>query len=146
MGFFSGQGGIRTLGTVLTYTRFPIVLFRPLRHLPFAYCRKFSAVRRKYTLIATKLQALFLFFSFFGGIASKLLTFRTKSKQKATRIQKGIGWRNEPLRPRLERGTPSLEGSCSIQLSYRSRMRGHPTTLSPAWQDKKIDTSLPVAA
>ena len=31
---FNGQGGIRTLGTLLTYTRFPIVLFRPLRHLP----------------------------------------------------------------------------------------------------------------
>ena len=30
----NGQGGIRTLGTLLTYTRFPIVLFRPLRHLP----------------------------------------------------------------------------------------------------------------
>ena len=26
----SGQGGIRTLGTLLTYTRFPIVLIRPL--------------------------------------------------------------------------------------------------------------------
>ena len=33
---FSGQGGIRTLGTLLTYTRFPIVLFRPLRHLPIS--------------------------------------------------------------------------------------------------------------
>lgn len=28
------------------------------------------------------------------------------------------------LRPRLERGTPSLEGSCSIQLSYRSMKNG----------------------
>ena len=28
-----GERGIRTLGTLLTYTRFPIVLFRPLRHL-----------------------------------------------------------------------------------------------------------------
>ena len=30
---FGGERGIRTLGTLLTYTRFPIVLFRPLRHL-----------------------------------------------------------------------------------------------------------------
>jgi hypothetical protein len=30
---FSGEGGIRTLDTLLAYTHFPGVLFRPLRHL-----------------------------------------------------------------------------------------------------------------
>jgi hypothetical protein len=29
----SGEGGIRTLDTLLAYTHFPGVLFRPLRHL-----------------------------------------------------------------------------------------------------------------
>ena len=28
-----GEGGIRTLDTLLAYTHFPGVLFRPLRHL-----------------------------------------------------------------------------------------------------------------
>ena len=33
------------------------------------------------------------------------------------------------IRPRLERGTDCLEGSCSIQLSYRTDMRtGHECT------------------
>ena len=31
--FISGEGGIRTLDTLLRYTHFPGVLFRPLRHL-----------------------------------------------------------------------------------------------------------------
>ena len=30
---FSGERGIRTLGTLLTYTRFPSVLLKPLGHL-----------------------------------------------------------------------------------------------------------------
>lgn len=47
----------------------------------------------------------------------------------------------DALRPRLERGTPSLEGSCSIQLSYRSRKRGYTTTYHLSWQDKKIDAA-----
>ncbi len=33
LGACGGERGIRTLGTLLAYTRFPIVLFRPLRHL-----------------------------------------------------------------------------------------------------------------
>lgn len=32
-GSFGGEGGIRTLDTLLEYTHFPGVLFRPLRHL-----------------------------------------------------------------------------------------------------------------
>ena len=31
--FFGGEGGIRTLGTLLTYTHFPGVLLKPLGHL-----------------------------------------------------------------------------------------------------------------
>ena len=32
--------------------------------------------------------------------------------------------KRKTIRPRLERGTPSLEGSCSIQLSYRTMIHG----------------------
>lgn len=38
-------------------------------------------------------------------------------KQRAQRMLRPLVY---PIRPRLERGTPSLEGSCSIQLSYRT--------------------------
>ncbi len=31
--WFGGEGGIRTLGTLLTYTHFPGVLLQPLGHL-----------------------------------------------------------------------------------------------------------------
>ena len=40
-----------------------------------------------------------------------------------------MGCDPEVIRPRLERGTDCLEGSCSIQLSYRTDMRtGHECT------------------
>ncbi len=37
-GGIGGEGGIRTLGTLLTYTHFPGVLLRPLGHLSLG-CR-----------------------------------------------------------------------------------------------------------
>ena len=43
--FYGGERGIRTLGTLLTYTRFPGVLLQPLGHL---------SVKRKYS-ISTRL-------------------------------------------------------------------------------------------
>ncbi len=60
LNFPYGQGGIRTLGTLLTYTRFPIVLFRPLRHLPLLVTPfTWEVVRAHYTRDATQMQALF---------------------------------------------------------------------------------------
>lgn len=42
---FCGEGGIRTLDTLLAYTHFPGVLFRPLRHLSvICYLLSFSFV------------------------------------------------------------------------------------------------------
>ena len=39
---FGGERGIRTLDTLLTYTRFPGVLFQPLRHLSVLRATQFE--------------------------------------------------------------------------------------------------------
>ncbi len=46
----SGEGGIRTLDTLLTYTHFPGVLFRPLRHLSLWF---YQGLQR-YNILAKK--------------------------------------------------------------------------------------------
>jgi hypothetical protein len=39
-----GERGIRTLDTLLTYTRFPGVLFQPLRHLSVLHVTSFQEI------------------------------------------------------------------------------------------------------
>ena len=74
------------------------------------------------------------------GAFARVKASYQKNKSPGESIERNHRVTSEALRPRLERGTPSLEGSCSIQLSYRSRKRGYTTTYIRSWQDKKIDS------
>jgi hypothetical protein len=63
-GFFlvCGEGGIRTLDTLLKYTHFPGVLFRPLRHLSVNIVVKVGRLKCcKVTLLNLQCSAFQLF-------------------------------------------------------------------------------------
>ena len=67
---FGGERGIRTLGTVLAFTRFPIVRLRPAQ--PSLHLLDFYIISQKYKKSSPFLKFFLLFVDFFKKIMKKV--------------------------------------------------------------------------
>ena len=68
--FCGGERGIRTLGTVLAFTRFPIVRLRPAQ--PSLHLLDFYIISQKYKKSSLFLKFFLLFIDFFQKIIKKV--------------------------------------------------------------------------
>ena len=74
--FFGGERGIRTLGTVLAFTRFPIVRLRPAQ--PSLHLLDFYIISQKYKKSSPFLKFFLVFFIFFKKIFKNIKKFFKK--------------------------------------------------------------------
>ena len=73
---FGGERGIRTLGTVLAFTRFPIVRLRPAQ--PSLHLLDFYIISQKYKKSSPFLKFFLVFFIFFKKILKNIKKFFKK--------------------------------------------------------------------
>ena len=66
-----GEGGIRTLGTLLGYTRFPVVRLQPLGHLSLIGTLR---IYDSYPLVRLSLSPKYLHGAFLGRFAELLFS------------------------------------------------------------------------